>query len=212
MIFNDRHEAGIELAKKLAQYRGKKDVIVLAIPRGGLEVGFEIARMLSVPLDIVVTKKISYPGDPEFAIGAASADDFIVDNEFEATADNAYLHRQVSELRKRIKEVYEKYRKGMKQLPVKGKTVIICDDGLATGHTALAAVRLLKKQGVKKIVVAVPVAPQDTIDRIRAEAEVVCLHVPHYFIAIGEFYRHFPQLTDEEAMRYLNEANKISKE
>ena len=208
MIFSDRHEAGIELGKKLAKYGGKKGVIVLAIPRGGLEVGFEIAKALNVPLDIAVTKKIPYPGDPEFAIGSASIDDFIIEIGYEAAAGKEYLKEQVSELQKRIKEVYEKYRKGMKSLSLKGKTVILCDDGLATGHTVLAAVRLLKNQGVKKIVVAVPVAPQATIDRISSDAEVVCLYVPDYFIAIGEFYRLFPQLSDEDAMRYLREANK----
>lgn len=210
MPFKDRHEAGKRLVIALDEYKNNKDVIILAIPRGGLVTGYELAVGLNAPLDIIVTKKIGYPGNPEYAIGAVGPGKEIVLNEQVIEAEGIsrdYIDNEVKELEKAIKERYEKYR-GKKPLPdLKDKIVIICDDGVATGSTMIAGIHIIKKQKPKKIIVAVPVGPPDTISRLEEEAdEVVCLEIPEMFFAIGAFYEEFLQVEDEEAIEYLKKA------
>lgn len=210
MVFKDRHEAGIQLVEKLQNYKGNKDALILAIPRGGLVIGYELAKGLQLPLDIVVTKKIGYPGDPEYAIGAVSYDDIILNEEVVERGDisQSYIDEETERLRKMIKERYEQYR-GKQSLPqVKDKVVIITDDGVATGHTMLISIKLIKKQGPKKIIVAIPVAPPSTVTMLGQHVDkVVCLDMPESFMAIGQFYLEFTQVSDEEAIAYLKKAN-----
>lgn len=207
MPFKDRQQAGKLLAKKLQKYKGK-DTIILAIPRGGLVIGFELAKALNAPLDILVTKKIGYPGDPEYAIGAVGPHDTVIVTEREGI-EKSYIDEQVKKITAAIHEKYKKY-KGKVEIPqLKGKTVIIADDGIATGSTMVISIEIVKQQKPKKVVIAIPVGPPETIDKLNKQVdEVICLEQPEVFFAIGEFYEYFPQVEDEEAIKYLKEANK----
>jgi len=206
MIFKDRREAGKKLTYKLKKYKNKKEVIVLGIPRGGVEVAFEVAKILKVPLSIVVTKKIGHPFESEFAIGAVSPGNYIVDNVGGKEAKQEYIKKTVRGMKKEIKRRYTKYTKG--KLPqLKNKIVIVVDDGLATGFTMLAAVKYVKSKNPKKVIVAVPVAAQDSFEKVKKMAdELVCLEVPGFFFAVGSFYQEFLQLEDEEVRFYLEES------
>jgi len=205
MIFKDRHEAGQKLAKKLNKFKDKKDVIVLGIPRGGVEVAFNVAKLLHVKLSIVVTKKIGHPFESEFAIGAVSPGNYIVDEGYKNKAGEEYIKKTVREMNKEIKRRYKKYT-NEKFPELKNKTAIIVDDGLATGYTMLAAVKYARSKNPKKIIVAVPVAARDSFEKVKAIAdEVICLQVPIFFSAVGSFYQEFLQLEDEEVKSYLEE-------
>jgi len=207
MPFKDRQQAGKLLAKKLQKYKGK-DTIILAIPRGGLVIGFELAKALNAPLDILVTKKIGYPGDPEYAIGAVGPNNKFIVTESKGI-EKSYIDEQVKKITAAIHEKYKKY-KGKVEIPqLKGKTVIIADDGIATGSTMVISIEIVKQQKPKKVVIAIPVGPPETIDKLNKQVdEVICLEQPEVFFAIGEFYEYFPQVEDEEAIKYLKEANK----
>jgi len=209
MPFKDREQAGRQLAEQLQKYKGK-DTIILAIPRGGLVIGFALAKALGAPLDIIVTKKIGYPGDPEYAIGAVGPNKAVIVNE-DAAKDvpKDYIDEQVKEISAAINEKYSKY-KGKVEIPnLKDKIVILTDDGVATGSTIKVSIELIKQQQPKKIVVAIPVGPPETIHEIAQQVdEIICLEQPAEFFAIGAFYDVFPQVEDEEAITYLKEANK----
>jgi len=212
MVFKDRHEAGKLLAKELKKYKNNKHAIILAIPRGGLEIGYELAKELSLPLDILITKKIGYPGNPEYAIGAVGHGNEYIMNEDEILRSNipeSYIKSEVKRLSKEVEERYERYR-GRKNLPVlKDKIVIVTDDGIATGYTMMLSLQIIKKQEPKKIIAAIPVGPLEGIDNLNQVAdEVVCLEKPAIFFAISQFYEQFNQVTDKEAITYFKEANK----
>jgi len=200
MIFKDRFTAGKLLAKELKKYKNKKDAIVLAIPRGGLQIGFSIAKELNLNLDIILTKKIGYPGNPEYAIGAVSLKEEVVDSK---EVSKEYIKNEIKKIRRVLKERYKKY--NSKQINVKNKIVILVDDGIATGSTMLLTIQLIKKQNPKKIIVAVPVGPAENIGLLKESSEVICLYAPDYFFAIGEFYENFKQVSDEEAVSLLKE-------
>ena len=209
MIFKDRHEAGQQLARELSKYKNKKDVIVLGIPRGGVEVAFNIAKTLKIPLSIVVTKKIGHPFESEFAIGAVSpGGHYSINKQYQAEAGEGYIKNTIKELTKEINRRYKEYTN--EKLPkLKNKIVILVDDGLATGFTMLSAVEYVQSQNPKKIIVAIPVAAQDSFEKVKAAAnEVVCLQIPVFFAAVGGFYQNFMQLEDEEVKYYLKEAKK----
>jgi putative phosphoribosyl transferase len=201
MRFQDRQEAGQLLAQALAFLRGKKDVLVLGILRGGVVVAAEVARAIGVPLDVYITRKIGAPYNPELAIGAiASSGDVVLDEGLigslgvspEYVADEA--ERQRREIERRLK----KYRGNRPAQKLEGKTVVLVDDGVATGATTLAAVRALKKQKPAELILAVPVGPPDAIARLREEVdELVCLETPQFFWAVGAFYMVFDQTSDE---------------
>ena len=208
MIFKNRHEAGQQLAKELSKYKNKKDVIVLGIPRGGVEVAFNIAKILRVPLGVVVTKKIGHPYESEFAIGAVSPGNYIIDENYTREAGEDYLKNTVREMNAEIKRRYKEYTKG--KLPeLKGKIAIIVDDGLATGYTMFAAIKYIKSKNPKKVIAAIPVATQDSYEKVKQVTdEVVCLQVPVFFSAVGSFYQNFMQLEDKEVKFYLEEGKK----
>lgn len=204
-FFRDRTAAGQALAGAVAE-RGVRADIVLAIPRGGLPLGRAVADELGVPLDVVVASKLGAPGNPELAIGAVGSDGSVwVDEETVATLDidDTYVERERERKTAAASEKATQYRDdGAPDLG--GKRVVIVDDGLATGATAIAAVRLVRGQGAEHVVVAVPVGPPETVAELRAIAdEVVCLETPSRFGAVGRFYGNFDQVSDEEAMAYL---------
>jgi putative phosphoribosyl transferase len=206
-LFRNRSEAGRLLAAKLARYAGKPDVIVLALPRGGVPVGYEVARALHAPLDVFVVRKLGIPGYEELAMGAVASGGVRVLNDqvvrglgIPADVIEAVANWELQELQRR-----ERLYRGNRPPPdVRGKTVILVDDGLATGSTMLAAVQALRKLGPARIVVAVPVASGDTCQILEEYVdEVVCAATPEPFYAVGLWYRDFSQTTDEEVRELL---------
>ncbi|MBI2660051.1 phosphoribosyltransferase [Candidatus Woesearchaeota archaeon] len=210
MRFKDRHEAGTKLAEKLIGYKDDKDAIVLAIPRGGVEIGYEIAKFLGVKLDIIVTKKIGLPEDEEFAIGSVAPDKKVMLNEDTIKIYNVpkdYIKETAKEISEEIERRYREY-KGRYELPIlKNRIVIVTDDGIATGFTAKAAINYIKSQMPKKIILAVPVASSRFAEQIKKEVDFVCLYSTDKFYSISQFYENFPQLGDKEVKKYLNEIN-----
>ena len=209
-MFADRRAAGRQLAARLHHLR-QDEPLVLALPRGGVPVGFEIARELEAPLDILLVRKIGVPWQPELALGAVvdGADPQVLINEglaSELAVARSYITsetvRQLSEIERR-RRVYL----GDKPPPaLAGRTIIIVDDGIATGSTARAALRAVRKAGAGRIVLAVPVAPGDTIEQLRTEVDdIVCLSSPSPFIAVGAHYDEFPQLADADVIALLAE-------
>lgn len=208
--FRDRAEAGQQLAKGLEAYAQKPDVIVLALPRGGVPVGFEIARALGVPLDVCVVRKLGVPGQEELAMGAIATGGVRALNEdvirtlgiTEETVATTAATEQ-AELERRERE----YRGDRAAVDFRGRTVILVDDGLATGSTMRAAVMAVKEQGAEHIVVAVPVASPEVCDLFRAEADdVVCAATPEMFMAVGAWYEDFPQISDRQVRELLDRA------
>jgi putative phosphoribosyl transferase len=204
-LFANRINAGKRLAEALKP--AGKDAIVLAIPRGGVVVGYEVAHALNLPLDVIITKKISVPDNPELAIGAVAEDGTaIIDQHLvrQLAVPKQYLDeeakRQTEEIRNRLKI----YRGDTPYPRVLNREVILIDDGVATGSTLRAALKVLKGKGAKSVTVAVPVGPPDTIAELKHEADrVVCLLTPEPFYAIGQFYENFDQTSHEEVTRLL---------
>lgn len=213
-MFKNRIEAGKKLAKKLLDYRGK-NVVVLAIPRGGVVIAFEVAKVLSAQLDLIITRKLGAPYNEELAIGAVAPDGSVVlDEELirELQVSETYVNGTKKSEMDEIKRRMEKYRGTSEYTNLKNKTVIIVDDGIATGATVLAAIKFLRNKNAEKIIVAVPVMPFDSVEKIRGETdELVTLEIPKSFSAVGEFYEDFPQTSDEEVVRLLKKAKAFTK-
>ena len=205
MIFADRIDAGERLAKGLANLAGS-ECVVLAIPRGGVIVGEVIARELGAPLDVVVPRKIGAPGNPELAIGAVAPGIRVLDPRMVGAlgATDRYLEREIADQETEIERRQHAYRGGRPPQPVEGRVAIVVDDGVATGSTAVAALKWARARGAERVVLAVPVAPPQSLERLRAEAdEVVVLETPQPFLAVGEWYRDFDQTTDEQVVSAL---------
>ncbi|HAD14553.1 MAG TPA: phosphoribosyltransferase [Saprospirales bacterium] len=200
--FIDRLDAGERLADKLNKYKNAAG-IVLAIPRGGVPVGYVVARNLGLPLDLLLTKKIGHPSNKEYAIGAVSLTDrYVVPH---ADVSQAYIEEETERVRARLLEMQQKFREGRPLTALKGQILIIVDDGIATGNTLMAAIGMLRRQEPARIVVAVPVAPSDSIQRLKDVAdEVVCLHIPGNFYGVGAFYDNFDQVSDETVLEYID--------
>lgn len=206
----DRRDAGRRLAQALNAYRGRRDLLVLALPRGGVPVAVEVARVLDAPLDLILARKLGTPGQPELAMGAvASGGAQVVNADIVASlgiADDELklvVERETRELERREQD----YRGARPRPPVAGKCVILVDDGVATGATVRAAVAALRSQQPARLVIAVPVAPPDTVERLRRDAdEVVCPETPEPFIAISRWYVDFPQLSDGDVRELLTQA------
>ena len=210
-MFKDRKEAGQLLAKRLSSYKNNKNTLVLAIPRGGIIVAHEVAKQLGLPLDVVVIKKIGFPGNEELAIGAVGLNNYFINEDLVKyhNIPKDYIHEQIKEKQLEVKKRYELFRGKRSMYSVKDKTIIIIDDGIATGATITIANKIIKKQLSKKLIIAVPVAPPETVDKLKKVAdEVVCLLQPEYLMAIGQFYQDFKQVEDEEVKKLLEEANK----
>jgi len=207
-MFKDREEAGRGLAAKLSSYKGKKDVLVLGIPRGGIATAAEIARELTLPLDIVVVKKIGAPHNEELAVGAVGLNEIYlnVDVVRSSEVSQDYIAKIAKEKQKEVKRRYALLRGKKPMYTVKGKIIILVDDGVATGATMMMAIKIIRQQSPAKIIVAIPVAPPETVRELEKEADtVVCLERPAFFMAIGQFYEQFPQIEDKIAKRMLQE-------
>ncbi len=208
MPFRNRQDAGRQLAAALSQYKGK-DCIALALPRGGVPVAAEVAKALNAPLDLILVRKIGAPDQPELALGAVvdGGTPIVVHNEAvmamsgaSAAEFDAICARELAEIERRR----SMYLGSRRPLDPKGRIAIVIDDGLATGATMRAALRATRQRGPKKLVMAVPVAPPETLDEFRSLAdEIVCLESPVVFGAVGYFYRDFRQVTDEEVVAAL---------
>lgn len=208
MLFKDRYEAGIKLAEKLEKYRGQSQTIVVGLARGGIVVAHAVAKVLNLPLDVVVIRKIGAPLQEELAVGAIDEEGhgFFNDGIIQAlNISPAYLQEEIEKQKKLAQQRAALYRQGGKKTDVKGKTVIVVDDGIATGASIKAALYALKQKEAKKIILAVPVAPPDTLKSLaKAVDETICLYSPAVFMAVGQFYRKFDQTSDEEVIKLLS--------
>lgn len=207
MIFKNRQEAGKKLAEKLKDFQDSQDLIVLAIPRGGLVIGKQLSLVLNCPLDILVTKKIGAPNNPELAIGAVGIIGEPVINE-ELTSrlgvGKGYLEKEITNRKAEVERRVREYRGNRSIIELKDKTIIITDDGVATGATMMAAIEIVRQQGPKKIVVAIPVISRDSMLKLEEQAdEVVYLEAPLMFFAVGQFYQEFDQVSDKEVKELL---------
>jgi len=209
MAYRDRHDAGRQLAAELAM-TGLVDPVVLALPRGGVPVAYQVARVLHAPLDVLVVRKLGHPAQPELALGALGEggvqvlNDALIDECDISTRDLQHVAMiEQAELRRRS----QRYRRRRDPVPITGRNVILVDDGLATGSTARAAIEVARQRGAAQVVLAVPVAPASTVAELRRVADaVVCLQTPRWFGSVGSFYDAFEQTTDEEVARLLDRA------
>jgi putative phosphoribosyl transferase len=214
-LFRDRADAGRRLADALAHLRGDAP-LVLALPRGGVPVGFEVAKGLDAPLDVLLVRKIGVPGHEELALGAVvdGADPQVVVNEnvmLMASPPPGYLEQAKKRGLEEIERRRRAYRGERPPVALKDRVVIIVDDGIATGATVRAALRGIRQAGPARLVLAVPVAPADTVDELRRECdEVICLETPEPFYAVGIHYGDFGQTTDEEVINLLARAQQLA--
>ncbi|MFB0545659.1 MAG: phosphoribosyltransferase [Anaerolineae bacterium] len=210
MRFRDRYEAGRLLAEELAFLRDRENVIVLGVPRGGVVVGYEIARALAAPLDVYITRKIGAPYNPELAIGAVASDGNVVLDEGllrRLGISQEYVEEETARQQTEIERRLAEYRGDRPPLELKDRTVILTDDGVATGATILATIQAIKAQEPEELILAIPVGPPDTIAHLGKEVDkVICLSTPHLFWAVGAFYLDFSQTTDEEVKSLLEES------
>lgn len=196
-------DAGLALSRHLHHYKNV-DGVTLAVPRGGVPVALPVSRILNLPLEIILSKKIGHPLHKEFAIGAVSlTGQVIAPNAF---ASDEYIHEETQHIREQLKAMYAKFMGDRKPTPVKNKIVIIIDDGVATGHTLLSTIEMIKNEAPKKIVIAVPVAAQQAAQKLSEVCdEFVCVWIPTHFRSVGEFYENFTQVSDEEVFSILND-------
>ncbi|KGL62098.1 phosphoribosyltransferase [Polaribacter sp. Hel1_85] len=209
-MFRDRIEAAELLVKKLLHFKGE-NVVVLAIPRGGLPLGYVVSKELNVPLDIVLTKKIGHPTKKEYAIGAVSLKNSVLGYGSESVSDE-YIINEIDNVRETLKNRLQKFYANVSPQNIKGKTVIIVDDGIGTGNTILVTIELVKNENPAKIIVAIPVAQSSAIEKLKRSPyldEVICLKQPHDFNAVGNYYKNFNQVSDAQAIYLLEEANKV---
>lgn len=213
MLYTDRAQAGRALAAALREYADRPDVVVLALPRGGVPVAYRVAETLGAPLDVFLVRKLGFPGSEEFAMGAIASGGVRVLNEAvierygvpEAVVETV-VRREERELSRREKS----YRGDLPPLDLRGKTAIVVDDGLATGFSMRAAVKALRSLGPSRVVVAVPVGPRETVEELRLLAdEVVCPATPEPFLAVGRFYEDFDQTSDREVVDFLARARRL---
>jgi predicted phosphoribosyltransferase len=204
-MYSDRIEAGLVLAERLKKYSGEPCVI-LAVPRGGVPLGFIIARELNLPLELLLSKKIGHPNNPEYAIGAVSLTDRVLIPH--AGVSEAYIESETYRLRQKLRENHIKFMGDKKPVSLENKTLIIVDDGIATGNTLMSTVKMLRNSKPAKIIVAAPVAPQSAVDKLsKVVDELVIPLIPKEFYGVGGFYEDFTQVSDEEVLDYLHKIN-----
>jgi predicted phosphoribosyltransferase len=210
-MYTNRNEAGNLLAYKLEKY-SNSGAIILAIPRGGVPIGFAISQKLNLPLEVVLSKKIGHPLHKEYAIGAVTLKSSIL-SDAAADISPVYIEEEINHIRNLLNKRYTEYYGDRKPLKLKGKILILVDDGIATGNTMLSIIKMLHDEKPEKIVVAIPVAPHDSIKKLKASPfvdEVICPLIPDYFMAVGQFYRDFDQVDDNEVKQLLKKVNKAS--
>lgn len=208
-MYYDRIDAGLILANELMPYKDDPGV-VLAIPRGGVPIAYYVAVQLGFPLDLLLTKKIGHPRNSEYAIGAVSLSErYIVQHE---GISQQYIDEETLRIRENLKEMYTRFMGDKSPETLTGKTVIIIDDGIATGITLMSITRMIKKKNPAKIIIGVPVASRHAIDKLRPMVDdIVCPLIPENFYGVGTFYKNFDQVSDEEVMMYLNRFNNMQK-
>ena len=200
-MFQNREEAGTLLAAKLKNYINENS-IVMAVPRGGVPVAYGLVKAIGLPVELVLTKKIGHPMNKEYAIGAASLTDYFIIPHENVTEE--YIQEELMRVRKKLKEMNAMLLEGKEPENLQGKTVIVIDDGIATGNTLLGTVSVLRKSKPGKIIIAVPVASKSAVEMLSKEVdEMVVLMIPTAFFGVGAFYVDFNQVTDEEVMYYL---------
>jgi predicted phosphoribosyltransferase len=207
MIFKDRVDAGEKLAVKLQKFKNQPNTIILGLPRGGVVMAGVVAKKLHLPLDIVVPRKISAPENHEFAIGAITLDgQMMMDEKIISSYDigQEYIDQEIVKEKKEAVRRLNIYRGDRPTLDLKNKIAIIIDDGIATGATMRVAIKFVKANHARKIIVAVPVCASDTLEIIKKEVdEIICLYTPYFFGAVGEFYKEFEQTEDEEVVKIM---------
>lgn len=205
-MFRNRIEAGKILAKKLKKYANQAGV-VLAVPRGGVPVAYAVAKELGFPVEVILSKKIGHPSNKEYAIGAATMSDyFVVPGE---DVSETYIKSEVDKVQARLREMNTRFMGDRQPIDLHGKTVIVVDDGIATGNTLLGTVNILRRKNPSSIVIAAPVASGSAVQKLSAEVdEVVTVLIPELFYGVGAFYEDFKQVEDEEVVYYLNELRK----
>ena len=207
MLFKERKDAGHRLAQALSKHEAKPQTLILALPRGGVVVGFEVAAALSLPLDIVCPRKIGAPFNPELAIGAVTetGENILSDDLIRSLGvSEAYIQEAIKREKREALRRLAYYRQKRPPRELKGKTVILVDDGLATGSTMRAAIKTCRAEKVQHLILAVPVAPPDTLQHIKQEVDqVICLSAPPSFQAVGQYYSHFDPTSDEEVIALL---------
>jgi len=204
-LFNDRRDAGAQLADRLGDLL-REDPVLLAIPRGGVVVAYEVAKRRGVPMDVIVIRKIGHPGNEEYAIGAVSATSTFIHPVHSRGVPQEYIDRQIVARQREAQDKYRELRGDKPPLDLRGKTAVLVDDGVATGSTMIMAIMVVRGMGARRVAVAVPVAPPDSVRRLEEVAdEVVFLLQPEGFMAIGQFYRDFQQVPTQEARRLLEE-------
>src|SRR5688572_27149971 len=211
MRFKNREEAGRLLASALAKYRGQ-EVVVYGIPRGGVVIAVEVAKSVGVPMDLVIPRKVGHPMNEEYALCVVGEDsNFICNQEEVSKVDKDWFDQKVKEEQEEARRRRQVYVGGREKPDVKGKTAIIVDDGVATGMTFLFAIQQVKRWGPKNIIAAVPVAPVDTLERIKKEvSEVVALEKPVLFAgAVGAYYDDFPQVEDPEVIELMRQVLEV---
>ncbi len=212
-MFRDRRDAGSKLAEKLKNYKNRKEVLVLALPRGGVVTGFEVARYLHSPLDVLIVRKIGAPRQPELAAGAISETGAVVLNQDVVSGygiSKKYIDDAVAGQKEEIARRQKLYRKGESITSLEGKVIVLVDDGVATGATMKAAIEALKGEKIRKLVVALPVAPPETANELKKMVdEFVCLETPQYFMAVGNHYQDFEQVSDEEVVRLIEKSREV---
>ena len=201
----NRNEAGKKLAEKIIELVTNKDVIILAVPRGGIIVGEEIAKKIKCTLDVIVSKKITPPSSPEYAIGAITHDGTIFQGQnWERFSHEPKFQEEINKKKLEVKRRIEEYR-GSTDYEFNNKTVILVDDGIATGATIFVLLHWLAKRNVKKIILASPVIPADTYEKMKSLVDIiVTLQIPTEFYSVGQFYDEFEQVSDKEVMTILN--------
>jgi len=208
-MFHDRIEAGLLLAAKLKKYKNDHG-IVLAVPRGGVPVAYAVAKEFGFPIEVILTKKIGHPMNKEYAIGAASLTDYFIVPHDDVTEE--YIQQELQRVRSRLKEMYIRFMGDKEPENLKGKTVIVIDDGIATGNTLMGTVNVLRKSNPGKIVIGVPVASKSAAQKLSKEVdEVVAVMIPEEFYGVGAFYEDFEQVSDEEVMFYLDKLRELRK-
>ncbi|MCH9614081.1 MAG: hypothetical protein SP1CHLAM54_10910 [Chlamydiia bacterium] len=205
MKFLDRTEAGELLAGALIDYKGRKDTLVLGIPRGGVVIADVIAKNLQLPIDVALCKKIGYPHDPNFAIGAVTLEGFAVNIE---DVPGDFIMSEVRKIQSNLKKLYEDYCGAHKCPSVKGKTIILVDEGVLTGNTLSLTLDILRHKEPKEIIIAVPVAPPESLKLLAQDADkIVCLTAPDNFQDIADYFDNFEQTTQDEAIHRIREAH-----
>jgi putative phosphoribosyl transferase len=209
--FRDRADAGVQLASRLDAYANRKDVVVLALPRGGVPVGFEVAQRLKAPLDVFVVRKLGMPGHPELAMGAIASGGVRVINEDVTRAygiGSSVIHEVAKREQVELERRERAFRDDRPPLQLRGRSVVLVDDGLATGSTMKAAVQAVRAEGADEIIVAVPVGSPDVCDELSELADaVICAHSPAVLSSVGEWYLDFTQTSDAEVRKQLRAAH-----